>query len=171
MKYEITAMFDEEFVRRTTRRFLLKSLGWDYFAAFFILLAIFIGMLGVGKRDWMVGALGTIVFFGFAIAVTVWCIYMRRALSTFRKMQTPEVRFAIDASGISVSSELGSGSINWQAIQKMWCLPEAWLLFVSKGAYSTIPTACLPPEAKQLIVDKLTQHGAKISQRTAEGDN
>ena len=164
MKYEITAQFDEAFVRRTTRQFLIKFLGWDYFVVLVLMAISLIVMLALGMRGWFVGAVGAVTVMATGVAVAVWHSHMRRALTTLRKMTKLEAEFAIDDSGISVSSDLGSGTINWQALQKMWCLPEAWLFFVAKGAYSTIPTACLTPPAKQFILDKLNENNVKISQ-------
>jgi hypothetical protein len=164
MKYDITAQFDEAFVRRTTHRFLIKFLGWDYFVVLVFMVISLIAMLVLGMNGWFVGVVGAVTVMATGVAVAVWHTQMNRALTTLRRMTNPEAQFIIDDSGIAVSSDLGSGSITWQAFQKMWCFPEAWLLFVSKGAYSTMPTACLTPSAKQFILDKLNENNIKISQ-------
>jgi hypothetical protein len=164
MKHEVTAEYSEAFVKTTTRRFIGKLLGWDYLAMWLVMLAAFIVLLALGQRGWLVGALGTLIVLSAGLVVMVWVTFHRRALGTLRKMTSPIATFTFDDDGIAVSSDLSSGTLKWQAVQKLWCFPEAWLVFVAKGAYSTIPTACLTEDAKQFIIDKLNEQGTKISQ-------
>ena len=164
MKHKVTAEYDEALVKTVTRRFLAKFLGWDYLAVLLALLAMLIVLLSVGSRGWFVGALGAIVVISALIAITVWIVFCRRALGTLRKMSDPTATFVFDDDGIAVSSDISSGTLKWQAVQKLWCFPEAWLLFVAKGVYSTIPTAGLTDEVKRFIISKLKEQGTRISQ-------
>ena len=164
MKHEVKAKYDEALVRTATRRFLTKFLGWDYPAVLIVLLASLIVLLCLGSRGWFVGAIGAVFVIGTLVAVTVWVTFHRRALGALRRMSEPSASFVFDDDGITVASDLGSGTIKWQAVQKLWCFSEVWLIFVGKGAYSTLPTACLTSDARQFIVEKLHEHGTKISQ-------
>ena len=165
MKHEVTAQYTEALVKTATRRFIRKFLGWDYFVVWLIMFAGVIVLLALEQRGWQVGALGALVALSAVVAVTVWVRCHRRALGTLRKMQNPQATFTFDDDGITVSSELSSGTLKWQAVQKLWCFPEAWLIFLDKGVYSTLPTACLTEEVKQFITQKLKEQGTKISQQ------
>lgn len=164
MKHEVTAAYTEALVKTATRRFIRKFLGWDYLAMWLVMLVAFVVMIALEQRGWLVGALGALIVLSAGVAIMVWVTFHRRALGTLRKMTTPVATFTFDEDGIAVSSDLSTGTLKWQAVQKLWCFPEAWLLFVAKGAYSTIPTACLTEEAKQFIVSRLKEQGTKISQ-------
>lgn len=164
MKYEVTVEYSEELIKTATRRFLAKLLGWDYLVAWLVMLAALIVLLCLGQRGWFVGALGAVLVIAALVAVMVWVVFHRRALTTLRRMETPKALFVFDDDGIAVTSDLSSGNLKWQAIQKLWCFPEAWLLFFAKGVYSTLPTGCLTDEIKQFIVGKLKEQGTRISQ-------
>ena len=163
MEYEVTVEYTEKLVKTATRRFLVKFLGWDFLAAWSVLLAALITLVCLGKRDWFVGAIGAVLGLSALLALIVWIVFHRRALSTLRKMQNPKAIFVFDDEGIAVTSDLSSGKVMWPAVEKLWCFPEAWLLFFTKGAYSTLPTAYLSNEVKDLIIRKLKQQGVKIS--------
>lgn len=165
MKHEVPAEYTEALVKTVTRRFIHKFLGWDYIAVWLVTLASFVVLLALGQRDWLVGALGTLLLLSAGVAVIVWVTFHRRALVTFRKMRTPVATFTFDDDGIAVSSDLSTGTLKWQAVQNLWCFPEAWLLFVAKGVYSTLPTACLTEDVKQFIIAKLKEQGTRISQK------
>ncbi len=164
MKYEVTAEYTEALIKTATRRFLIKFLGWDYLVAWLIMLAALSLLLALGRRGWFVGALGAVLVIAALVAVTVWVVSYRRSLGTLRKMTKPIATFTFDDEGIAVSSDLSTGTLKWQAVQKLWCFPEAWLVFIAKGVYSTIPTACLTEDAMQFIVSKLKEQGTKIYQ-------
>lgn len=162
MKYEVTAEYTEALVKTATRRFIGKFLGWDYLAVWLVMLAVFIVLFALGQRGWLVGALGMLIALSAGLAVMVWITFHRRALGTFRKMTTPVATFTFEDDSIAVASDLSTGTLKWTAIQKLWCFPEAWLLFVAKGVYSTLPTACLTAEVQQFIIEKLVKQGTAI---------
>ena len=167
LKHEVTAEYTEALVKTATRRFIRKFLGWDYLAMWLVMLAAFIFLVALGQRGWPVGALGMLIVLSAGVAVMVWVTFHRRALGALRKMATPAATFVFDDDGIAVASDLSTGTLKWRTVQKVWCFPEAWLLFVAKGVYSTLPTACLSDEVKGFIVAKLKEHGAKICQHEA----
>lgn len=166
MKHEVTAEYTEALVKTATRRFLAKLLGWDYLVAWLVILSAVVVLVVLGQRGWLVGALGAVLMIGALVAGIVRVVAHRRALGTLRKMNNPVATFTFDDVGICVSSDLSTGTLKWQAVEKLWCFPEAWLLFIGKGVYSTLPTACLTEEVKQFIVEKLKGQGTTIFQQT-----
>lgn len=165
MRYEVTAQYSEALVKTVTRRFLAKFFGWGYLIACLVVLAGVIVLVALGQRGWFVGALGAVAVVAVLVAVRAWVVFHRRALGTLRRMNNPVATFTFDDDGIAVSSDLSTGTLKWQAVHKLWCFPEAWLLFVAKGVYSTLPTACLTEEVKHLIVHKLKEQGTEISRQ------
>jgi len=164
MKHEVMAEYTEELVKSAARRCLMKSLGWDYGVVWLVMLAGLVVLLCRGERGWFVGAVGAVLVIAAFVAITGWVVMQRRALGALRRMGGSKVTWGFDDDGITVTSDVSSGSFKWQVIQKLWCFPEVWLLFVGKGAYSTLPTAGLTDEARRFIVAKLKEHGARVSQ-------
>jgi hypothetical protein len=77
-------------------------------------------------------------------------------------MSDPSAIFTFTDAGVSAKTDLGSSELNWRCITKVWMFPEAWLLFVDKGLYITVPTAGLPDQARELIRNKVGACGGKV---------
>ena len=163
MTYEITVTYTESLVRTATRRFLMKLLGWDYLAVCLLMLAGLGVLVALGQRGWFVGAVGAVLALAVLVAASTTIAYHRRATSALRKMKTPQAKWVFDDEGIAVESDVSAGRVKWRAIEKLWCFPDVWLLFVAKGVYSTLPANDLPDETKAFILNKLQEAGAKIS--------
>jgi hypothetical protein len=163
MTYEITVTYTESLVRTATRRFLVKFLGWDYLAVCLLMLICLGVLVALGQRGWFVGAAGAVLALAILVAVSVIIGYHRRATSALRKMRTPQAKWVFDDDGIAVESDVSAGRAKWRAIEKLWCFPEVWLLFVARGVYSTLPVDALSEETKAFILHKLQEAGAKIS--------
>ena len=52
---------------------------------------------------------------------------------------------------VTADSELGAATVGWKSIEKIWEFPEAWLLFVGKQQYVTVPLPALTEELKKAI--------------------
>jgi hypothetical protein len=164
MTYEITVEYTEALVKRATRRFLVKFLGWDFLVVCLLMFISLGALVALGQRDWFVGAVGAVLLIAVLVGVAVIIVYHRRSMTALRKMKTPQAKWRFDEDGIGVETDLSTGSIKWRAIEKLWCFPEVWLLFTGKGVYSTLPASSLSHELKTFIINKVQETGAKISQ-------
>lgn len=162
MKYEVTAEYTEQLVKTATRRFLSKLLGWEYSMLWAAMLAVFIALGYRGGHAWPMGACGSIAAILPLLYVLVHHAYSRRAIIAFRKRENPQTTFSFDDEGIGASSELATGHVKWPAVEKLWCFPEAWLVFLGKNSYWTLPTTCLTDDIKQFITNKLKEHGKVV---------
>ena len=159
---EIRARYSEALINQVTRRFWVKVIGWHGFAAVGVMSVLLAYLVVAGDRSWYVGAFGTVLVVAVVVGAAVYLLYRRRAISTFRKMADPTVLFAFSDSGFSTRSELGGGDLSWRAVTEVWTFPEAWLVFVSKGVYVTIPSESLNDETRQFIRAKVREHGGKV---------
>lgn len=162
MKYETKAHYSDPLIRSVTRQFLRRFLGLDYFVALALMVLVLVYMIGVGDRSWYVGVVGSLVVLGIGVAVAAWVSYHRRAFAAFRRMAEPVVNFTFDDDGIAFASDLGEGRMKWKALREIWCLNDAWLIFVDRGVYSTLPADCLTADIRDFIRAKAKEHGVKF---------
>jgi hypothetical protein len=120
-------------------------------------------LLAVGEYDWLTGVFGSLLGLTtvFVVAFSIACY--RRMLAAFRKMKTPRAQWVFDDAGISVQSDMSTGSIRWPIVERLWRFPEVWLFFVAKGVYSTLPVSCLSEELQAFILQKAQEAGTRIS--------
>jgi hypothetical protein len=163
MRYEVTAEYSDALVRTASRRFLVKFFGWQFLGIWFFMLACLVLLLALGEHGWLAGVLGApLILAPIAVAsVSIGCY--RRALTALRKLGTPRVQWVFDDTGISVQSDLSTGSIKWPMVERLWCFPEVWLLFVAKGVYSMLPVSCLSEDLQSFILQKAQEAGIRIS--------
>ena len=151
MRTEIIAEFGPAMVRTVARRFVVRLLGTGYFVAVAAMVVAFLYLATCGVNDWTTGAIGAVLGLGVLFPVVFWWKTERSGLCRLRRMSSPTVKFVFDDKGITVDSELGAATVGWKSIEKIWELPEAWLLFVGKQQYVTVPLVALTEELKQSI--------------------
>ena len=151
MKHEITADFTPETVRAVARRFVLRSLGAGYFIALAIMVLALFLLAYQRVTDWTTGAIGAVLGMGILVPAILWWKTERSGLDRLRRMSAPQVKFVFDDRGVTADSELGAATVGWKSIEKIWEFPEAWLLFVGKQQYVTVPLPALTEELKKAI--------------------
>ena len=159
---QIQARYTESLVRRTAMKFWVRYIGWRGFAAVAILAAAVAYLLIIGDSSWYVSVFGTVLVLAILFGSLIYFVNRHRTLATFRRMAEPTATFGFSNDAISTRSDLGSGEVSWRAITQIWTFPEAWLVFVAKGSYFTIPTESLTEEVRQFIHDKVHEHGGKV---------
>jgi hypothetical protein len=160
---QIQARYTESLICRVAMRFWVRYIAWHRLALMAIMVACLVYLLMIGDDSWCVPIFGTVLVFGIATGCAIYFVNRHRSLATLRRMAEPVVTFDFSDTGISIRSDLGGGDVSWRAITKVWKFPEAWLLFVAKGSYFTIPTESLTDEVRQFIKQKIKEHGAKIA--------
>jgi len=142
-------------VKTVVRRFILRLLGVGYFIALLVI-ALVLAYLAINRiNELTTGAIAVVFLLGVFFPPVLWWKMESNGLSRLRRMSTPQVRFVFDDKGVTANSELGAGTVGWKSIEKIWEFPEAWLLFVGKQQYVTVPLAALTEELKQVIKEEV----------------
>ncbi|MHC4504361.1 MAG: YcxB family protein [Planctomycetota bacterium] len=162
MQAEVTVEYTEAMIRRAVRRFWTRFLGWDYLAALFVGLAAFVALLLLGYAGWYTVVLGTVVALAVIVGASAYFVYLKRSMGILKQMESPQAVFRFDEDGVSTQSDLGSSTMRWRAVTKIWRFPEVWLLFFSKRVYVTLPSEGLSPELLQFIAAKVRENGGKV---------
>jgi len=162
VNHELTIRYNNDIVRRVARQFLYRWFGASGFFALALSWLMATGLIATGNRQWYVIALMTFVAVSSISLVAIFVIYGRRAVIGLRRFDPPDVRFAFTDDGLTCQSSLGESSLRWSAVQKVWRLKEAILVFVGPHQYITIPINQVPEGVLTEVLDRIRENGAPI---------
>jgi hypothetical protein len=160
---QIQARYTESLVRRVAMQFWVRYIGWRGFAAVAIMTVCFLYLLMIGDYSWYVSVFGTVLVMAILVGGAIYYVNRHRALATLRQMAEPIATIDLSDVGISTQSDLGKCEMSWRAITEVWTFPDAWLFFIAKGSYFTIPTESLTNEVRQFINQKVQEHGGTMA--------
>ena len=162
MSHEATLIYSETLLRQAVFAFWRRSVGVGF------IVALLVGALGLivlivqGVASWLAGALAAVLVLGIGFAAAVYFVHYRKSLRKFRQMDKPRATFRADESSFTMSSDIGTTTLQWSAVKELWQFPSVWLLLYSKAQFSTLPLACLSPETQAYIVQRVRESGGKV---------
>jgi hypothetical protein len=162
MSHEATLIYSEALLRHAVFSFWRRSVGVGF------IVALLVGALGLGVlvaqgvASWLVGTFAAVLVLGIAFATVVYVVHYRNSLRKFRQMDKPRATFRADESSFTLSSDIGTTTLQWSAVKELWQFPSVWLLLYSKAQFSTLPLACLSPETQAYIVQRVRASGGKV---------
>ncbi|NOS82686.1 MAG: YcxB family protein, partial [Nitrospira sp.] len=92
----------------------------------------------------------------------VYIIHYRNSLRKFRQMAKPQATFLADDTSFTITSDIGTTTLQWSSVKELWQFPNVWLFLYSKGQFTTLPLGCLSPETQAHIVQCIRTAGGKI---------
>ena len=142
--------------------FWRRSVGVGFFVALLIAALGLVILVALGQSSWIIGGLAAVLLVGIAFALVVYVVHYRRSLHKFRQMGQPRATFRADESSFTMSSDIGTTTLQWSAVKELWQFQSVWLFLYSKAQFSTLPLACLSPEAQAHIVQCVRTAGGKV---------
>jgi hypothetical protein len=150
-----TLRYSETLLRSAIRSFVFRAVIRQLGTTFFLVVAVVIGitiyLLAQHDRSWVVGFLCAAVLFVGVFIAAVFVAHQRRTLGRFRRMRSPEATLAYDEQQFTLTSELGSATMPWSAIEEVWRYPRFWLLIFSHSQFVTLPIDCLDQNTRDII--------------------
>jgi hypothetical protein len=162
MFFEATLKYSETIVRRAALASWRHAFGVRFVVALALLGAGLLFLVQRGERSWIVGMLGTVLLLGIAFAAAAYVVSVQSSLSRLRQMQSPEALLRAEASGFSISSELGAVTMPWSAVKRVWRHPGFWLLVLSRSSQVTLPLAAVAEEAQSFILQQIKGAGGRV---------
>jgi hypothetical protein len=162
MSHEATLIYSEALLRQAVFSFWRRTVGVSF------LVALGVAALGLGilvsqdVSSWLIAGLGAVLVLGVAFAVAVYIVHYNKSLRKFREMDKPRATFRADESSFTMTSDVGTTTLQWSAVKELWQFPSVWLLLYSKSQFTTLPLACLPPEIQTHIVQCIRSAGGKV---------
>ena len=162
MSHEATLIYSESLLRQAVFAFWRRSVGIGFIVALLVAVLGLIVLIAQGMASWLVGSLAAVLVLGIGFATAVYVVHYRKSLRKFRQMDKPRATFRADESSFTMSSDIGTTTLQWSAVKELWQFPSVWLLLYSKAHFSTLPLACLSPETQAYIVQRVRESGGKV---------
>ncbi len=142
-------------MRKALNRYLLRRLGWKFFAALLVSLLVLAYAYFADSWSWFLSVVTAIQAPAVAFLLVVYFARLRAAEGFFDKGGEPVVTFQFEDGGIRTESDLGSADLKWQVFDEILKFPDLWLVTYSKGCYMTLPLDQLTIECKDFIETKV----------------
>ena len=162
MPHEATLIYSKALLRQAVFAFWRRSVGVGFIVALLVGALGLIVLIAQGVASWLAGALAAVLVLGIGFATAVYVVHYRKSLRKFRQMDKPRATFRADESSFTMSSDIGTTTLQWSAVKELWQFPSVWLLLYSKAQFSTLPLACLSPETQAYIVQRIRESGGKV---------
>jgi drug/metabolite transporter (DMT)-like permease len=162
MPHEATLIYSTTLLRQAVFAFWRRSVGVGFFVALFVAALGLVVLVALGQASWLIAALASVLALGIAFAIVIYVVHYRRSLRKFRQMDNPQATFRAEESSFTMSSDIGTTTLQWSAVKELWQFPNVWLLLYSKAQFTTLPLACLPPETQAYIVQCVRVAGGKV---------
>jgi hypothetical protein len=162
MPHEATLIYSESLLRQAVFGFWHRSVGIGFFVALLIAALGLVVLVALGQSSWIIGGLAIVLLVGIVFTLVVYVVHYRRSLQKFHQMSQPRALFRADESSFTMSSDIGTTTLQWSAVKELWQFPSVWLLLYSKSQFTTLPLACLPPETQAYIVQCVRTAGGKV---------
>ena len=158
--HEIEVRYSEPLVREAVRAHFRRQIREELLDFKFIAaVTLALGGLGwlwwSGDDSWLFGFLVAVAVLLPVIVVSVYVARYRESVNRFRRLKDPRARFVFREADLTVTSELGSFTVSWSAIIRLWQFPRFWFLFLSKAQYVTLPTDGLEESTLSFVRSKV----------------
>jgi hypothetical protein len=161
MEYRAHVLYDRDLIAEAARRFVSRSIRWDGFAAFFVLVGVLAYLVATGDRSWIVGLVAAVVLLMAIVGVALYIVPYRRSLARFDRMSSKSADLLFTERSLRMTSDLGQQEFRWELIERVWLYPRVWLLFVG-GTYMTLPPGNMDEETKRFVLDQVRRHGGQV---------
>lgn len=163
MEQEIQIDYDESLIKKASFQYWKRKHGSDAVIAPLIFILVSYFFFIEKYTNWYAGFFLALSLIYLTTVYAVLFVCRKRSLALFKSMGENTAKWKFTESNISCESGAGKAELNWSSIKQLWRLSEVWLLVYANETYSTLPIANLDSEVKDLIQQKVLEHGGKIT--------
>ncbi|MCE0724161.1 YcxB family protein [Legionella resiliens] len=160
--HQTELIYSTSLIRKAIFSFWYKTVGPLMILTWLALMGYFIFLMANEDYSWITGALGAILFFSVAIAITLYLVHYRNSINKFKKMGHPDALFLASEDNFTFSSGRGSVTLPWSSIESVWRFSDYYLLFYSKSQFSIFPLAGVNEEIQHYMIRHIQDAGGKI---------
>jgi hypothetical protein len=116
------------------------------------------------RAAWTPADVGLAVLAGLAVVMPLFTYRMLlgQGMARFHAMGGTTARLSVDADGLRLVTVAGAAEIPWEAVRAVSTSPSAWVLFLARSAYLSLPGSDLPDAVRAEIRARVTQHGGRV---------
>lgn len=155
MKYKTEARFSSGLIIRTVFRYVVRAMGWSFYAALGVSASAALYLYFTGNRTILLPVFTGVTVLGILIFLRMYAHYFTGVNRDFRKLESPVLQVFLKENGISFNGQ--TDSIRWKDLVKAWSTAEAYLFFTSKDSFVIFPRGGLDSEAEKYIEDRLDE--------------
>ncbi len=159
---KIILHYSEELVREAVRGYWRRTLGWSYLLALALLAAFCFYCIFTDDWGWVTGAAATVLIMGIAMAIALYFVHYRGAVTRLRRMQLPLATLEMNDETFRLTSDAGSSELSWRVVSMLWRFESFWLFLYSPAQFSILPLADLDEQTQLLIVKRIRKFGGKL---------
>jgi hypothetical protein len=145
--YSFTVRYDDDIVRDAIGAFVWRravveqKMMWIVSALMAVSSCYFLFWGGAG---WIAGVMLVLGLAPLAFVAAVWRAHKVNTFGRYKRMGDPKADITVDAGGIDIVSDLGSGKIFWRNVTEVWERPRAFMIFSGDGQFNTLPRDSMP---------------------------
>jgi len=162
MSHEATLIYSESLLRQAVFAFWRRSVGVGFLVALLVALLGLGVLIAQGMASWIVGVVASVLVLGVAFATIVYVVHYRNSLRKFHQMDKPQATFLAEEATFTITSDIGTTTLQWSSVKELWQFPSVWLFLYSKAQFTTLPLGCLSPETQAYIVQRVRESGGKV---------
>ena len=162
MEYTFDVRVSQRDADIALRRYILRGAGWGTAFAATICLAYIAYDSADGSLGYESIVTITILLLLVFVYVMAFVTRKRQMSELLRKIGDAPISYRLNESEIATRSPMGSSTLKWEMIQKLWVDPDLTLVFYARNAYTTIPTAQIPTEALDFLITQVERVGSSI---------
>lgn len=170
MKYTFDVRVSQCDADIALRRFIFREAGWGTIVAVVLCLAFVVYDISDGG----IGHLGVAVLTLLSVLALVYLVAFvtrrKQMGDLLRRLGDTPVSYSLSDSELGTESALGSSTLKWEMIKKLWIDPDITLVFYARNGYTTIPTPQIPAVALDFLAAQVKRVGGSIldNKRKAE---
>ena len=157
--YEFTVTYTEDIARRSVHvvcgRVIRRLFDWKLCIAALVTIIGLVLSHSTHELSWLEGAVGALLGVLVAFAIILYRTYLRQSLGRLRRMKTATGHILVTDEALTVSTDLGSGTLPWSSFVGMSEHPGFWLLNTAPVTGLTLPTRDVSVDALNFIRRKI----------------
>jgi hypothetical protein len=158
MRHVATLSYTEQVIRRAVFLFWLHGIGWKVLLTMATLVVVLALEVASGNRSWVAGSIGSLLLVGTGLVMLIYVVHLRQSMDKFRKLAVPKATFVVEADSFSLTTDLGSSTMKWEAVYAIWKFDGLWLMLFSRSQFVTLPLVDIPEPMRECILSRTTRH-------------
>ena len=165
MEYVFNLTITKKHADIALRRFIRRNLGWGMLIAVVLCVSYLIYDLGrdFGKHlsPLTIAVIALLVILAL-VTSTVYLVQRKRIFTVLDKIGDSPVEYRLDEEELTTKSPLGSSTLKWEMLVKVWIDPDMTMIFFSQNGYFTAPTDQFPEGALDFLAEKIEAGGGIV---------
>ncbi|MBO0140512.1 YcxB family protein [Agrobacterium sp. Ap1] len=158
--HRFTVRYDDDIVRDAIRAFVWRRAVVEQKMMWVIsvlMLSFSIYFIISGDNNIFAGVMLVLALAPVIFVAVIWRAHKVNTFGRYKRMGDPKAEITVDADGIDIVSDLGSGKLTWRSITEVWERPRAFMVFSGDGQFNTLPRETMPDAVQAYLRTRPTQ--------------